>query len=261
MAHSVTFAVPAEAYDRHIGRYGAGLAAGLIEAAAVRAGQRALDVGAGPGALTRALADVLGPEAVAAVDPSEPFVRALQERFPRVDVRLGAAEEIPFADGTFDVALAQLVVNFMAEPERGAAEMRRVVRPGGVVGASVWDYGGDMTLLRSFWEAAAALDAGAAALDERAQMSFARAGELADLWRAAGLDDVEDGELVVAAEYESFDDLWAPFEAGVGPAGAYTASLDANGRRRLRGEYERRLGPPAGAFRLTARAWYATGRT
>jgi SAM-dependent methyltransferase len=176
-------------------------------------------------------------------------------------VRSGAAEELPFADGTFDVALAQLVVNFMAEPERGVTEMRRVVRPGGVVGASVWDYGGEMTLLRSFWEAAAALDAGSAALDERAQMSFARAGELADLWRAAGLDDVADGEFVVTAEYESFDDLWAPFDAGVGPARAHAASLDASRRRQLRDEYERRLGSPVGAFRLTARAWYATGRT
>jgi SAM-dependent methyltransferase len=260
VAHSLTFAVPAEAYDRHVGRYGAGLAAGLIKAASVRPGQRGLDVGSGPGALTRALAGVLGREAVAAVDPSEPFVRALQERLHGVDVRLGSAEELPFADDTFDAALAQLVVNFMADPERGVAEMRRVVKPGGVVGASVWDYGGEMTLLRSFWDAAAALDAGVAALDERTAMSFARAGELAGLWRAVGLRDVEEGELVVAAQYESFDDLWAPFEAGVGPSGAYAASLDDERRRHLRDEYHRRLGSPTGPFRLTARAWYATGR-
>lgn len=257
----MSFAVAAEAYDRHVGRYGPGLAAGLIEAAGLRSGQRALDVGSGPGALTRALTGVLGSDAVAAVEPSEPFVAALRERLPGVDVRLGTAEEIPFATEAFDAALAQLAVNFMSEPERGVAEMCRVVKPDGVIGACVWDYPGEMTLLRAFWDAAAALDPAAAApYDERTNMPFARAGELADLWRAVGLRDVEDGALAVVADYASFDDLWAPFAAGVAPSGAYAASLDDGRRGELRDEYYRRLGSPRGSFRLTARAWYAIGR-
>ncbi|HEU4451218.1 MAG TPA: class I SAM-dependent methyltransferase [Gaiellaceae bacterium] len=257
----MTFAVAAEAYDRFVGRYGEGLARGLVAAAGLQTG-RALDVGSGPGALTRVLADRLGPEHVCAVDPSEPFVSALRERLPGVDARVASAEALPFADGEFDAALSQLAVNFMADPEAGVAEMRRVVRPGGAVGASVWDYPGEMTLLRAFWEAAAALEPElVAARDERAVMSFDDEGELAGLWRRAGLEDVEEGELLVAASYESFDDLWAPLELGVGPAGAYVVSLDPARREALQTELHRRLGAPEGPFELSARAWYAVGTT
>ena len=260
MADSLTFAIPADAYDRHVGRYGADLAAGLIEVAGIRPGHRALDVGSGPGALTRALVDLLGADAVAAVDPSEPFVAAVRERLAGVDVRLASAEALPFADDEFDAALAQLVVNFMADPEQGVAEMRRVVRPGGVVAACVWDYPGEMTLLRAFWDAAAALEPeGVKGRDERTTMPFGRAGELLDLWRTHGLREVEGGELVVAAEYESFEDLWAPFAAGVAPSGAFATSLDGSRRTDLHDEFRRRLGSPEGPFRLSARAWYAVG--
>lgn len=256
----LTFAVSADVYDRHVGRYGAELGAALARVANVRPGQRALDVGAGPGALTRVLVDLLGPEHVVAVDPSEPFLAALRERMPGVDARIAFVEELPFVDGDFDVALAQLVLNFAADPEAAVAEMRRVVRPGGVVAACVWDYPGEMTLLQTFWSAAAALEPELAqATDERATMALDEEGELAELWRRARLADVEHGALVVSAEYEDFDSLWEPFAAGVAPSGAYTASLDTGRREALRAEYHRRLGSPDGPFRLTARAWYAVG--
>jgi SAM-dependent methyltransferase len=219
-------------------------------------------VGSGPGALTRVLAERLGPDNVSAVDPSEPFVEAVRERLPGVDIRLGSAEELPFADDEFDAALSQLVVNFMADPETGVDEMRRVVRPGGAVAASVWDYPGEMTLLRAFWEAAAALEPERVeGRDERAVMPFDEEGELVDLWRRVGLSDVEGGEIVAYGEYESFEDLWAPLEAGVGPAGAYVTSLAPDGRAALADELRRRLGAPEGSFRLGGRAWYAVGRT
>ena len=257
----MTFAVAAEAYDRHVGRYGAELGGALAGAAGVRAGQRALDVGSGPGPLTRVLVELLGAENVAAVEPSEPFVAALRERLPGVDVRLASAEELPFADGEFDAALAQLVVNFMADPEAGVREMGRVVRSGGAVAACVWDYPGGMLLLRVFWDAATDLAPElAGGHDERTNMRFDEDGELAELWRECGLEDVEAGELVVSADYESFADLWEPFTRGVGPAGAYVVSLEEEERERLRGEYERRLAAPRGPFRLDARAWYAVGR-
>ena len=256
----MTFAVPADAYDRHVGRYGRQLAKALVGAAGLRPGGRALDVGSGPGALTTVLAEALGPENVSAVDPSEPFVAALRERLPGVDVRIASAEALPFADGEFDAAFAQLVVNFMRDPETGVPEMRRVTGGQGVVAASVWDYGGEMTLLRTFWEAAAEVAPELVAdRDERTAMRFARSGELAELWRRAGLRAVRGGELVVTAEYEDFDDLWGPFEAGVGPSGAFAAALDGERREVLRAEYERRLGVPSGPFRLAARAWYAVG--
>jgi SAM-dependent methyltransferase len=179
-----------------------------------------------------------------------------------VDVRVAPAESLPFADGAFDVVLAQLVINFLQDPEAGLSELRRVTAPGGVVAACVWDYPGEMTLLRAFWEAAAALDPdGASAVDERTRMPFGREGDLADLWRRGRLEHVEEGRLFVSAEYEDFEDLWAPLESGVAPAGAYTVSLDEERRAALAAEYRRRLDAPEGRFSLSARAWYAVGRT
>jgi SAM-dependent methyltransferase len=257
----VTFAVPAEAYDRFVGRYSYGLCDALAEAAGITSASSVVDVGAGSGAGTRRLVELVGPERVAAVDPSEPFVEALRQRFPDIDVRLAPAEALPFADGIFDAALAQLVVNFMSDPESGVAEMRRVTRRDGVVAACVWDYAGEMTLLRTFWDAAEALAGDdVRAVDERREMRFREGGELGRLWREAGLEDVEEGEIVVSAEYEGFDDLWEPFTAGVGPAGGYAASLDPERREALKVEYHRRLAVPAGPFTLSARAWFAAGK-
>jgi SAM-dependent methyltransferase len=257
----MTFArANADAYDRFMGRYAGELAHGLAAKGGVRPGMRALDVGAGTGKLTGVLAEIVGEESVAAVEPSEPFVEALRQRYPKADVRRGTAEELPFEDGSVDAVLAQLVVNFMADPERGAAEMARVTRDGGRVAAAVWDYRGEMTMLVTFWEAAGAVDErGAAARDERTQFRFGEREELADLWRGAGLQDVEGGQIVVSASYENFDDLWDPILAGIGPAGDFAVSLEPEVQAALREEYRRRLGSPEGPFELTARAWYAVG--
>jgi SAM-dependent methyltransferase len=256
----VTFAVEAEVYDRFVGRYGDALGRALADRAGVEPGMRALDVGAGTGKLTGVLAERLGEENVAAVDPSEPFVAALRSRYPSADVRTGTAEELPFADRSFDAVLAQLVVNFLADPERGIEEMLRVARIDGVVAAAVWDYGEEMILLTTFWAAAAALDArGVEARDERARMRFGEEGGLRELLLDAGLRETKGGEIVVSASYESFDDLWEPLTRGVGHAGAYAVSLDGDAQAALRDEYRRRLGSPDGAFELQARAWYAVG--
>jgi SAM-dependent methyltransferase len=257
----VTFAVPA-AYDRFVGRYSYGLCTALAEAAGITPQSSVLDVGAGTGAGTQRLAELVGPERVAAVDPSEPFVEALRERLPGADVHLAAAESLPFADGAFDAVLALLVVNFMTDPDAGVGEMRRVARPGGVVAACVWDYPGEMTFLRAFWDAAESLDPeGVRDVDERTRMRFGERGELGELWRQSGLVEVDEGELVVSAEYESFEDLWEPFTLGVGPAGYYAASRDPERQEALMNEYRRRLSVPEGAFDLSARAWCAIGRT
>jgi SAM-dependent methyltransferase len=255
---AATFRVAADAYDRFVGRYSPSLSAALIGIAAVEPGMRVLDVGCGPGGLTRALADRVGGENVAAIDPSEPFVEACHARVPDADVRIGAAEDLPFADGSFDRVLSQLVVNFMADAERGVREMARVSVADGRVAACVWDYGEGMTMLRTFWDAALEIDPEAE--DEGRTMRYGSRSELEALWRSAGLEDVETGQLVATAEYESFDDLWAPLPTGVGPAGAFCASLDPERQDALRASWSRRLGDPHGSFGLEARAWYVVGR-
>jgi SAM-dependent methyltransferase len=254
----VTFAIAGDAYDRYMGRYSVRLAPLLIEFAGVEPGARVLDVGCGPGALTRALADLLGADHVAAVDPSQSLLDVCAERIPGADVRLGPAESLPWAAGYFDAALSQLVVNFMSDADAGAAEMHRVVRPGGTVASCTWDYRDGMTMLRTFFDAANTLDSDAP--DEGRTMPFQGADDLRGLWERAGLEAVETGPLTVEAAYADFDDFWEPFTLGVGPGGQYCISLSDDPRRDLREECRRRLGDPAGPFTLAARAWAVRGR-
>ena len=253
------FAGAAEAYDHHVGRYGAQLAAGLIDAAGIEPGQRALDVGCGPGQLTSVLADLLGAGNVAAVDPSEPFAEACRARVPGADVRVGVGEKLPFAEDEFDAVLAQLVVQLMDDRDAGLREMKRVARPGSVIAACVWDHR-TMPVLRSFWDAALEVSPERAGeLDDGQRVGYESPDELGELWRAHGLGQVSTGEILVQADYESFDDLFSPFAAGAGHSGACFTSLHEADQERLRSDTRRRLNVPEGAFGLTARAWWARG--
>ena len=246
----MTFDVPADAYDRFMGRYSEPLAAQFVDLAQVREGQRALDVGCGPGALTAQLVQRLGPGAVTAVDPSPSFVSAARARLPGVDVLPGTAEQLPFADDHFDLALAQLVVHFMADPVAGLREMGRVTRPGGVVATCVWDHAGGSGPLSTFWQAVRDVDPGA---PDEAGLAGAREGHLVELCDAAGLRDVEPGRLTVTVGFATFEDWWEPFTLGVGPAGGYVARLDEPRRAVLRERCAERL-PPA-PFEVSASAW------
>ena len=251
----MSFATGTDAYARHIGRYGPALSVAHAGAAGLREGDRALDVGCGPGVLLAELAARLGAGRVAGVDPSEPFLALARTAVPGADLRSANAERLPFPDGAFDVAMSQLVVNFMADAGAGAAEMRRVARR--TVTSCVWDYAEGMTMLRTFWDAALELDPDAP--DEGRTMRHRTPDALAALWEGAGLREVETAPLLVEAAYADFEDLWAPMPSGIGPSGAWCASLDAAGQAALREAWRRRLGSPEGAFSLSARAWLVRG--
>jgi SAM-dependent methyltransferase len=253
----VTFAAPADSYDRYMGRYSRRLAPLLADFAGVDPGLRVLDVGCGPGALTEHLAARVGAEKVGAVDPSESFTQACAARVPGADVRAAGGEGLPWPDGEFDRVLSQLVVNFMDDPPLGVREMRRVARPSGVVAACVWDHE-RMEMLRNFWDSARALDPDAPT--EASRMRFGTPDQLRELWAQAGLEEVATDSLEVSEGYAGFDDYWEPFTAGVGPGGAYCVSLDDEAREALRDECRRRLRDPSGAFSLRARAWAVSGR-
>ena len=250
----MVFDVAADSYDRFMGVWSRPLAARFADFAGIHAGERALDVGSGPGSLTSELVLRLGADRVFACDPSTQFVAAVEDRHPGVDVRQAYAEALPYPAASFDAALAQLVVHFMSDPVKGLGEMARVTRRGGVVAACVWDYAGGRGPLGPFWEAARALDAGA--LDE-SKLAGTREGHLPELLTEAGLHDVVDEELAVTRDVDGFDAWWDPFTRGVGPAGAYLSGLDPERREALRERCRSML--PSGPFTLTAVAWAARG--
>ena len=251
----MSFQVPAQAYGRFMGRFSEPLADQFVEVAGLTAGQRALDVGCGPGALTARLVAVAGEAGVSAVDPSEPFVAAARDRFPGVDITAGGAESLNFEDDTFDAAMAQLVVHFMRDPVAGLREMARVTRPGGVVAAAVWNHASSAGPLSLFWEVVRAVDPQA---EGESDYAGVKEGDLAALFVAAGLDSLEESVLTVQVPFESFEQWWEPYMLGVGPAGEYVTGLDESRREALREECRRKV--PEGAFTVEASAWCVAAR-
>ena len=245
----------ADAYGSFMGRYAEPLAVLFADHARTVGGQRALDVGSGPGALTAELVRRLASTAVCAVEPSPTFAAALRQRLPGVAVSQAAAEHLPFADAVFDLVAAQLVVHFMADPAGGLREMRRVTRPGGTVAACVWDYGGGRGPASTLWRGADEL--GWSAPDE-SDLPGVREGQLVTLFAQAGLGELRAETLTVTVRYPSFEGWWQPLTLGVGPAGTYVASLDAGRRAALRRHCQTLL--PAGPVEIVASAWTVVGR-
>ena len=168
-------------------------------------------------------------------------------------MREGVAEELPWDDGAFDAALSMLVIGFMRDPDRGVREMARVTRPGGTVAACMWDTtAGGMTMLRTFWSAVRQLDPG---VEGEHRLPGTIEGDIAQRFRAAGLEDVDGGALTAHADYADFEDFWEPFTFGIGPAGHHLGLLPPDKQERVREACRAEL--PDGQFTLDARAWYA----
>lgn len=252
----------ADAYERFMGRWSRRLAPLLVSFAEVRDGDAVLDVGSGTGSLSFAVRDATKTSRVTGVDLSREYVAGASAKNtdPRVRFEVGSAEDLPLPDASFDKALSMLVLNFVPDRARAVREMSRVTKPGGSVVAAIWDYGGGMQMLRTFWDEAVAFDPSIAARDE-AHMHLCREAELGALWREAGFEDVREAPLDLEMSFTSFDDYWAPFLLGQGPAGAYLASLPKDRQSELGERIRKRLlgAAPDGPISMRGRAWAAKG--
>ncbi|MGW4487284.1 class I SAM-dependent methyltransferase [Amycolatopsis sp. NPDC004368] len=251
-----------EAYERYVGRWSRRVAAAFVEATVVAPGARWLDVGCGTGALTNAVLAAADPGCVVGLDAAEAFVGHAATRVgdPRAAFVAGDAQSLPMRSHAFDAAVSGLALNFLPDPARAVAEWARVVKPGGVVAAYVWDYAEGMELMRWFWDAAAVLDPAVAELDEGRRFPLCRPEPLSRLWTDAGLTGVVVRAIGVRTAFAGFDDYWLPFLGGQGPAPGYTVQLREDRRQALRDLLHARLPIAAdGSITLTARAWAVRG--
>jgi SAM-dependent methyltransferase len=174
----------------------------------------------------------------------------------RASLHPGSAMAIPLEDASIDVVVSGLVLNFIPDQRVALAEMARVARNGGTIGAYVWDYAGKMELIRHFWDAAVELNPDAAKMDEGFRFPECRAEALMTLFVGAGLVRPEMTAIDIQTPFASFDDYWQPFLGGQGPAPAYAMSLNETDRMNLRDLLHARMPVREdGTISLIARAW------
>ena len=248
-------------YEQYVGRWSRRVAPRFLAWLGIGAGRRWLDVGCGTGALSAAILDACAPASVAGVEPSAGFRETAGRVLDgRATLHAGSATGIPLADGSVDVTVSGLVLNFVSEAREAMAEMTRVTVPGGTIAAYVWDYAGKMELMRHFWDAAVELDPGAAKLDEGIRFPLCRPDALRELYAGAGLGAVDVTAIDIPTPFATFDDYWLPFLGGQGPAPAYAMALDESARARLRDRVRTRLPVQRdGSIAMIARAWAARG--
>ncbi len=251
------------AYDTYMGRWSRILAREFAGWLGLPAGIRWLDVGCGTGALSQAILEIAFPREVVGIDPSEGYVDYAREHVTdsRARFDVGDAQSLPYPDAEFGAAVSGLVLNFVPEPARALREMARVIRPGGTVAISVWDYAGNMQMLRHFWDAAIALDQTARDLDEGRRFPLCQPDLLTEMFGTAELTDIRTDSIDVPTSFSDFDDYWAPFLGGQGPAPGYVASLSEAWRAALKERVRASLSlAPDGSINLIARAWVIQGK-
>jgi len=252
----------AQAYENFMGRWSRRLAEKFLGWLAVPPGQTWLDLGCGTGAMTGLILQGCQPAEIYAVDASPVFIDHARQtiRDPRVHFSVGLAQSLTLPAHSVDATASGLVLNFVPEPRTAVLEMLKVTRPGGTIGIFVWDYARGMQMLRSFFDAAIALNPAAHEVDEGERFWVCQKGNLEQMVTEAGLRQVEAAPIQIDTVFASFDDYWQPFLGGVGPASAYTLSINAQDRQALKERLRQTLPTAAdGSIALTATAWAVKG--
>jgi SAM-dependent methyltransferase len=251
-----------DSYEQYVGRWSRLVAKEFIRWLAISENRQWLDVGCGTGALSQTILTLTNPKSIKGIDCSAQFIETARERVdhPIVEFTSGDAQELPVDSETYDVAVSGLVLNFVPQPERMAAEMVRAVRKNGTVALYVWDYASKMQFMRHFWNAAAALDPAAFELDEGRRFPLCNPHVLAELFQNAGILHVETRPIDIHTDFKNFDDFWDPILGGQGPAPGFVMALSEENRERLRERLYNSL-PFAvdGSIPMVARAWAIKG--
>jgi SAM-dependent methyltransferase len=247
----------AQSYEHYMGRWSRRIAAKFIDWVDPPPDADWLEVGCGTGALTQAVLSQASPLSILSTDRSADFVAHARSEIAdaRASFQVADAAELPCPDACVDVVTSGLVLNFIPDRQTALAEMRRVLRPGGVAAFYVWDYpGGGMGFIDVFWKAAAELDPGAVDLDESARFPFCQPRGLTELCSSAGACKSEIAAIEEVTRFPGFDAFWHPFTLGAGPAPGYVQSLSEDRRQRLKDHLAAKLGT-TGDLTLPARAW------
>jgi SAM-dependent methyltransferase len=252
----------ADRYEPYVGRWSRLVARNFLEWLGVPPGAAWIDVGCGTGALSHSILAHRSPRMLVGIDRSFAYAAAARARSPAnwETLTVADAQSLPIGTAHFDVAVSGLVLNFVPDPARMIAEMSRVLRPKGRLAVYVWDYTDRMELMRYFWDAAVQLDPAAAELDEGKRFPICNPDRLRELLESQGLAAVQFRPIDVPTVFRDFDDYWAPFLGGQGPAPGYAVSLSDQRRTQLRDLISRQLPWRAdGSIALTARAWAICG--
>lgn len=249
-------------YEQYVGRWSRKVAREFLYWLGVPVGQAWGDVGCGTGALVENILGEYNPKTIVAIDRSEGFIAEAQRRISdsRVRFEIGDATVLPWPSGSCDMTVSGLVLNFVSDADAMAREMARVTRPGGTVAAYVWDYAGDMQMMRHFWDVAVALNSNDSALDQGERFPLCQPGPLETLFRDSGLTSISVRPIDIPTVFRDFDDYWIPFLGKQGAAPTYLASLNEEMRDRIRDALKARLIPNAdGTIAMIARAWAVQG--
>ena len=252
----------ADGYEMYVGRWSRKVGEGFLAWLDASPGLRWLDLGCGTGALTSQILRLCGPQSVVGVEPSDDFLALARQQIAddRAEFRQGSGSEIPIADGGVDMAVSGFVLNFIPDPALALKELMRCTAPGGTIASYVWDYAGHVQFMRTFWDAAVALDPAAREQDEGLRFPICRPNRLADVFAGAGLRDVVTEAIDIPTPFRDFDDYWRPFLSGVGPAPGYCVSLGDTARDRLKHRLQEILPTDSdGMILLAARAWAVRG--
>ncbi|MBL4929986.1 class I SAM-dependent methyltransferase [Fuscibacter oryzae] len=220
------------AYERMMGRWSQQVGEPFLDWLALPSGLRWLDVGCGNGAFTEVVRRHDPTATLTGIDPAPGQIAYAHQRAGTEGITFltGDAQDLPFADGSFDVSVMALVIAFVPDPVQALHEMTRATRPGGMVATYMWDLPHGVPL--------APLHRALAELGHPAPQppSAGRVGPagLADLWQSAGLVEIAAKQITIPVTFEDLDDFWQSNVQFIGPLGEVLRHLPQGGRDALR---------------------------